>query len=272
MTVVDWDDLVSRAFVPDRPTAMTVGVFDGVHRGHRLLLERVAARRDEAIPTAVTFRANPKAVLRPRAYEGDILSLDQKVEALAAAGAELVVLIDFSGNFGKLAGKDFIGLLKDRGKLRYLAVGSDFRCGHRLDTDAAALKRMNEEDGIATDILDSLISGVSPISSSRIRTAISAGDLVEAAALLGRNVELDLAGTPTTPGEGWIDFDVRAMRRITPPDGRYPAILVARNPSMRTKRFIDIRAGVVRVPSSPDTNSVADALRVELLTVVAQGE
>ncbi len=272
MTVVDWEDLVSGVFTPERPTAMTIGVFDGVHRGHRLLLSRVAARREENIPTAVTFRVSPKAVLRPRAYEGDILSLNQKVEALGAAGAELVILIDFSGNFGKLAGKDFIGLLKDRGKLRYLAVGSDFRCGHRLDTDATALKLMNEKDGIVTDILESLVSGSAVVSSSRIRTAILAGDLVEAAALLGRNVELDLDGTPTTPGDGWIDFNVRANCRITPPNGRYPAILVARNPSIRTERFIDVRDGVVRVFPSSGAISADGVSRAELLPLVAQGE
>jgi riboflavin kinase / FMN adenylyltransferase len=266
MIVIDWDSLVSGAFVPQRSTAMTIGVFDGVHRGHRALLNLVSAKKVESIPTAVTFRSNPKAVLRPKDYEGDILSLDQKLEALASAGAELVILIDFSGNFGKLAGKEFIGLLKDRGKLRYLAVGSDFRCGHRLDTDAAALKRMNEVDGISTDILDSLVSGGAPVSSSRIRAAIAAGDLVEATALLGRNVELDLDGTPTTPGAGWVDFDVRAARRIAPPNGRYPAILVDRNSSSRSERFVDVTNGVVRVPTS------SGVLRVELLPLVAQGE
>jgi len=235
---------------------MTIGVFDGVHRGHQALINKITATDISAVPTAITFRFNPKSVLRPDLYEGDITSLRRKLALLELSGIRMVVLIDFSGNFSKMKGKEFVDLLKDRGNLRYLAVGSDFRCGHGLDTDAVLLQRMNEGNGIPTEVVPPVLKDGLPISSSRIRTAIAAGNLVEAAALLGRNVDIDLVDVPTTPGNAMIMFDVRAAHRIAPPDGRYSAVLYDRQSLARATTRIGVKNGVVSVPSGLDVQRV----------------
>lgn len=274
MRVIPWEDLIAGRDEPSGPTSCAVGAFDGVHVGHRELLRRAAALSPLMCPCAVTFQGNPKAALRPEAYPGDILSLDGRLEALAGAGAELVVLIDFSGNFGKLGGKEFIGLLRDRGKLRHLAVGSDFRCGHGLDTDAETIAGMLARDGISTDIVAPVTAGGLPVSSSRIRAAIAAGNLVEATALLGRNFELDLRGAPSTPGPAGIAFDARALGRLTPPPGRYPVVLRKEGYPSGTEpaaefvdvvdQYVDIVDGRVVLPSG------VVAERVEFLPSVAR--
>ncbi len=248
MTVVSWDLFVSGSLSCE-PRAATVGVFDGLHLGHRALIDRIRARGGELVPSVFTFRENPKALLRPKAFEGNIFSLDQKLDALEGLGVAFVVLIDFSGDFGKLSGKEFVDLLKDRGKLRYLAVGSDFRCGYRLDTDAERLRSLNARDGIPTDIVPPVALGGAPVSSSRIRTAIAAGNLVEATALLGRNFVLDLGPTPTTPGPDREEYDVGPTRRIAPPSGRYPAIVRKDRSDTGTECDIVIDSGLVQVPS-----------------------
>jgi riboflavin kinase/FMN adenylyltransferase len=243
-----WAEFAAAGRDSNPPCAATIGVFDGVHRGHRELLRMVAAAAPGLTPTVLTFRDNPKAVTRGNGYECAILSQRRKLAALAELGIVQVVLIDFSANFGKLTGKEFIGQLRDRGNLRYLVVGSDFRCGYGLDTDAEQLKEMNRAAGVPTDIVPPVVEAAAPISSSRIRAAIAAGRLVEAAALLGRNVEVDLVGLAATPGADGTAYDVSDERRIVPPQGRYPVKLFDRSDSFIAAAEARIDGGRLVVP------------------------
>jgi riboflavin kinase/FMN adenylyltransferase len=137
--------------------------------------------------------------------------------------------------------------------LRYLAIGGNFRCGYRLDTGADLIKRMNGEAGVSTEVVAPLMEGSVPISSSRIRSAISAGGISEAAALLGRNVEIDLAGLSAVPVPGGMLFDAPSQCRVTPPLGRYPALLYEADspegspPGVQTE--ISVENGGVFVPA-----------------------
>ncbi|MFA6506953.1 MAG: FAD synthetase family protein [Treponemataceae bacterium] len=248
MNIVSWDSFVTQP-LPFEARSATVGVFDGLHLGHRALIDRILTFDATLSPSVFTFLENPKEILRPKDFDGNIFSLDQKLDAFEKLGVALTVLIDFSGNFGKLSGKDFVDLLKDRGKLRYLAVGSDFRCGYRLDTDAERIRSLNEADGIPTDIVTPVLWGGMPVSSSRIRTAIAAGNLVEATALLGRSFVLDLGSASTTPDAASVEYDVGSTRRITPPNGRYPVIVKNDFSSLGTECEIEIDRGRVRVPA-----------------------
>ena len=266
MRIITWGAFTDASFRMERGSAASIGVFDGVHLGHRSLLARIVSQKDRLIPMVMTFTANPKAARRYRDYAGDILSLDQKLQAFREAGVELVVLIDFSEDFGKLGGKEFVGLLRDRGKLRYLAVGSDFRCGHRLDTGVSELRSMNEAAGVEMEVVEPVVAGGLPVSSSRIRALIAAGNLVEASALLGRNFEMDLDGSPLTPGPERNLFDVRSVGRITPPDGRYPASLSDRSSPARTECVVEMRDGSLGIPVA------IVASRVEFLVQVARSE
>jgi FAD synthase len=220
--ILGWEEFIGADLGDGFPgTAMTVGVFDGVHTGHQELIRRVVERDRSLRPTVLTFKNNPKAIMRPDDFEGDICSLDQKIEILGARGIGLVVLIDFSGDFGKMSGREFIDLLLDRGKLRYLAVGNDFRCGYRLDTDADAIRAFTAACGVVSDIVAPVNYQGAPVSSSRIRAAIATGNLVEVSALLGRNYVFDLSPVALPRGEDSSDTVVREPRRIMPPDGRY---------------------------------------------------
>ncbi|MDR0589146.1 MAG: FAD synthetase family protein, partial [Spirochaetaceae bacterium] len=196
--ILDWSRFMEGALLDGSvrgETAMTVGVFDGVHRGHQALIEKIVQRAPGCVPTVLTFRQNPKKVLCPGEYRGDIVGLDRKMIFFEALGVELVILIDFSGNFSKLKGRDFIGFLKSRGSLNFLAVGSNFRCGCGLDTGVSELKRLNPETEVVPPVMEEGI----PVSSSRIREAIFSGGLDKAAVLLGRKVEIDLAGLSPRP-------------------------------------------------------------------------
>ncbi|AEF83526.1 putative riboflavin biosynthesis protein RibF [Treponema primitia ZAS-2] len=260
MQVLDWAEFAENGL--DAPgfsmpggSAMTIGVFDGVHLGHRLLLERVL--QSALFPVAVTFKRSPKFVLRPETDEGDILGEDQKLRILEQMGIGLTVMIDFSEKFSKLSGKEFIDLLKDRGNLRYLVIGSNFRCGYRHDTDAPSIKAMTRAGGITTDVVEPILAGGERISSSRIRAAIAAGSLVEAAALLGRRVEIDLSGLSVTPGPGGVYFHPASRQQITPPQGRYPVLLFEKNSP------VGMETEVSMVPEGLFVPAPFNAVRIE---------
>jgi hypothetical protein len=228
MRVLDWEEFAANGGAGTgtgameetaNGTAITIGVFDGIHRGHQALLERVLS--SGLYPVVVSFTRSPKFILRPETAEGNIFSVEQKLRLFEQMGVGLTVMIDFSEKFSKLSGKEFVDLLHDRGNLRYLVIGSNFRCGFRHSTDAALIQEM----GTPTEVVAPVMAGGGRVSSSRIRAAISTGGLVEAAALLGRRVEIDFAGLSAAPGPGGVCFNLAAKNRIMPPEGRYPVLL-----------------------------------------------
>ena len=257
MIVLDWPAFLARSG-PDlaRGTAMTIGVFDGVHRGHQDLIARIA-RRAPLIPTVITFRRSPKEILGKN-WEGDILSLDRRLALFESLGAEMAVLIDFSGDFSILKGSEFLDLLRGPGNMRFLAVGANFRCGFKLDTGAAELAALNGAAGVPTELAEPVTGGGLTVSSSRIRSAIRRGDLDGAAALLGRRAEIDITGLPVQVQDGGRCYQARSMRRIIPPDGRYRALLYGAG--VPSGAEIAVSGGGVFVPAP------ADPERIELLS------
>jgi FAD synthase len=233
MLTLDWTTFAAsgleRTEFAGRGLAMTIGVFDGIHRGHQALLERALL---PGLPAAaITFARSPKFILRPETDEGDIMGPEQKLRLFEQMGIALTVMIDFSEKFSKLSGREFIDLLRDRGNLRFLVIGGNFRCGYRHSADAAFIKAMNLESGIPTEVTEPVIAGGAQVSSSRIRAAIARGGLAEAAELLGRRVEIDFAGVPAVKGYGGVYFDLASKKRVMPPPGQYPALLFDGSPA-----------------------------------------
>jgi riboflavin kinase/FMN adenylyltransferase len=188
MDVLDWDDFLARGGPAEKPLALTIGVFDGVHRGHRRLLERIVSA-EGASATVITFRQNPARLFAPRAYPGDIFSLGQKLAAFEALGVGQTVLIDFSEQFSRQRGRDFIDQLVRRRPVRLFALGANFRCGYRLDTGVREIGAWTAPLGVETWVAEPVMEGGLPVSSSRVRRAIAAGAFEEAALLLGRPLD-----------------------------------------------------------------------------------
>ena len=231
MRILDWEDAGNSGAggTAGAPAALSIGVFDGVHRGHQALIQRVVSQSVSLglVPWVVTFRQHPRGVLKGDS-QGDIYSLEQKLDIMESLGISGALLIDFSGNFSKLGGRVFVGELEKRLNPVFLAVGSNFRCGYRLDTDAAALRNMTEGEGIRTEILHPVLEGRHPVSSSRIRAAVKAGDLAQAALLLGRKLRIDLRGiVPAGDGAVFV-YDMGAVRRLLPPEGPYRVLVFGR--------------------------------------------
>jgi riboflavin kinase/FMN adenylyltransferase len=234
---------------------MTIGVFDGVHRGHRVLIDRIVRHDNFSVPVIITFKQNHKKANRGQAYTGDISGFRQKSALIESLGVALILIIDFSESFRRLPGLEFIRLLEEHGNMGFFAVGSNFRCGYHLDTDAQAIQRINALRGIPTDIVETLMEGPNPISSSRIRRAIAGGNLREAAAMLGCNYTADVFDAAVPSGGPDLTWDLASLGRVLPPPGRYPVLLRGKNgsdgrsqSSLQTEALIE--GGMIRIPAA----------------------
>ncbi|MDR2901225.1 MAG: FAD synthetase family protein [Treponema sp.] len=259
MRIINWNDFITQNNSQKNGRAgiaVTVGVFDGVHLGHQALIKKITVTKEDFVPTVFTFLENPKSIMKPESFCGNIITLKQKLEIFESFNIEQVVLIDFSGNFSKLGGREFIDLLRIRGNLRYLVVGSNFRCGHKLDTNAALMKEQLNEHGVLTDAVEPVTVGNEFISSSRIRAAILSGDLVEARALFGRNFKIDVSDISKTPGSDEIIFNAAGFHQITPPNGRYPVLLYEMNSNEGIETEAVIADGNIILPSQFNADSI----------------
>jgi riboflavin kinase/FMN adenylyltransferase len=261
--LLDWDAFVREGEGPAPPLALSIGVFDGVHRGHQKLIEKIRnyAAEHGALGGVITFVQNPRRVLHPRHYPGDIYSLPQKLKTLEGLGVGFTVLIDFSGNISNMMGSEFVALIGLR-RVGYLALGANFRCGYRLDTDARAIQEQAAPYGTLTELVTQVRDGGMPVSSSRIRQAVLAGDIAGAAALLGRPFRLDLEGlSPEETGKG-RRYNLGNEGRVLPPDGRYSGRLRMANSKEGPDTLVTLDSGrLCMVPVPLNFNVVSVELR-----------
>jgi riboflavin kinase/FMN adenylyltransferase len=205
---------------------MAIGNFDGVHRGHRYLLERVvaAARSFGGSAVALTFEPHPSRVLAPSRASPRLVSLDRKVELLAEAGIDVTVVQRFDEAFSRLDPRGFVqGVVLALGA-RAVFVGADFRFGHDRAGDGAALQALGAELGFEVHALDPVEDRGRAISSSRVRTALAQGDLDEASRLLGRLPDLDglvVHGDHRASGLGFPTANLQTPTEALPGDGVY---------------------------------------------------
>jgi len=170
------------------PCALTIGNFDGVHRGHQALLARVvAAARARGIASAVmTFEPHPRELFTPDRAPTRISGLRDKFEALASQGIDRVIVQHFNRAFAALTAEAFIDLVVLGCRARWLLVGDDFRFGARRTGDIELLQRHAAHGAFALEQMPTVVEGQERISSSAVRAALTSGDLERARHLLGR--------------------------------------------------------------------------------------
>jgi riboflavin kinase/FMN adenylyltransferase len=181
MLIIDWFHFTENGLpLEQKLSSVTVGVFDGVHRGHQALIERVVSHNADYIPVIFTFRENHKT------QDDDIQSFQQKLAMFERLGVKITVVIDFTESFRRIPGIEFLETIFKHGNIGFFAAGSGFRCGYQLDTDAQAIQKFFNSRGIPAEIVPEVIEETLPISSSRIRKCINSGDLQLAGSMLGR--------------------------------------------------------------------------------------
>jgi riboflavin kinase/FMN adenylyltransferase len=167
---------------------VTIGTFDGVHRGHQRLLEQAVRRGEELrLPvTGVTFEPVPAAVLRPEAFGGRISTPEEKLARLAEAGLDEIVIIPFTLELSRHSPEEFMSWLKEKIGLRELWVGEEFALGRDRTGTVERLAALGAELGFRVVAVPRLTNGTEVVSSSRVRSAVMNGDVATARRLLGR--------------------------------------------------------------------------------------
>ena len=174
---------------PPNGTVVTIGAYDGVHLGHRRLIDQVrdlAAARGCA-SAVVTFDRHPALVVRPESAPRILTDLETKLELLAATGVDYTVVVHFDEARSREPASEFVQtVLVDCLNAKLVVVGHDFHFGHNREGNVALLQALGPDLGFDVLGLDLFEAGDTAVSSTRVRTALSAGDIATANALLGR--------------------------------------------------------------------------------------
>jgi riboflavin kinase/FMN adenylyltransferase len=213
-----------------RGTVCTIGTFDGVHRGHQLVLQRLAERaRAHGLPAVlVTFDPHPLEVVNPAAAPPLLTLGDEKSEVLAESPLDYVVVLPFTPTLARYEASDFVDhVLVERLGVRELLIGYDHGFGRGRSGDADVLRGLGESRGFAVSVVEA-VQGTDgrPISSTSIRRAIAGGDLARAADGLGRAYSIggivrhgDARGR--TLGFPTLNLGAPSPRKLLPPEGVY---------------------------------------------------
>jgi riboflavin kinase/FMN adenylyltransferase len=177
---------------PGRLSAVTIGVFDGVHRGHQHLVASLCerARIEGLAAVAVTFNPHPRTVIRLGVAVTYLTSLEERVELLQALGLDAVGVLAFTSELAQLSPRDFLALLVDELQMRLLMVGPDFALGRNRSGTIGVMRQVGEELGFRVEVAPLLAEDGEKVGSSSVRQALSEGDVGRVARLLGRPFSL----------------------------------------------------------------------------------
>jgi riboflavin kinase/FMN adenylyltransferase len=209
---------------------LTVGTFDGMHRGHALVLERTAerARASGLASVALTFDPHPLDIVNPSAAPPLLTLWEEKLEALAQTALDYVVVIPFTSELASLSAEQFVQrVLLERFRMRELLIGHDHGFGRGRAGDVESLRMIGHRLGFPVEVVPAVLGADSaPISSTTIRRALAHGDLARASDGLGRRYSFSgrvvsgegrgrLLGFPT------LNLELASRRKLLPPHGVY---------------------------------------------------
>ena len=210
-----------------RKVCVAIGVFDGVHLGHQQVIRQTLADAHQlgGVPVVITFDRHPNAVVAPDRVPPMLYSLPQKLRAIESLGVTHTLLLRFDHEFSQQTGEQFIrSLARDFGQLGSVCVGSEFTFGHKRSGNVPLLRQLGAELGFTVHGLAALALDAVPVSSTRIREAVRAGDLDAASQMLGR--EYAIAG-PVMRGDqlgrqlGFPTANLDVTGLALPPHGVY---------------------------------------------------
>ncbi|HXM46644.1 MAG TPA: bifunctional riboflavin kinase/FAD synthetase [Pyrinomonadaceae bacterium] len=210
-----------------RPTVLTLGVFDGLHLGHQLIMKTVVerARATGAVPTVITFDPHPRALLHPESAPPLLQTFDQKIEALGVLGIEQTIVIRFDQNFAQIRAEDFLrAVIADRLHAKEVYLGCGFAFGHGREGNIGLLLSVSQSLGFFADEVPELRLRGRRVSSSRIRELLQQGRVNLARRMLGRPYGVEgrvVRGAERGAKLGFPTANLHPQNRVIPRNGVY---------------------------------------------------
>jgi riboflavin kinase/FMN adenylyltransferase len=217
-------------FTPQRDTVLTIGVFDGVHLGHKHLISmlREQAARQSMLSGVVTFRHNPEKLLSHRNKLPFLTEIEERVELLKNEGVNIVVPLSFTPELAQLDAGHFVELLQKHLRMRGLVIGPDFALGKDREGNIEYLEKLGRERNFSVVVVPPLMVNGKTVSSTSIRKTLAEGDLTKFNELTGRTFHLHgkvVSGAGRGEGLGFptANLDVSSQQAI-PKDGVYASM------------------------------------------------
>ncbi len=176
----------------DRDSVLTIGVFDGVHRGHQSLIAKVIAEAEAkgSASCVLTFRNHPDSVLNPNFQPQYITSVAERIRLIRGLGVDFVVPITFDMELAKLRARKFTELLRGCLRMRGIVIGPDFAMGYKREGNVDLLSSLGDELGFSVSVVDLLSEGGDAVHSTSIRRALTEGSVSDVSKKLGRNFSI----------------------------------------------------------------------------------
>ena len=207
----------------EKDMLLTIGVFDGVHLGHRYLISQLTelARQQGLLSGVVTFRQHPQEVLSPQTKLPFLTDLAQRTNLLKNEGVEAIITLSFTPELAQLSAGQFIGLLKKYLRMRGVVIGPDFALGQSREGNTDTLRRLGQEMGFSVTVVPPIIINGEVVSSTAIRNALAEGDMKRVQNLVGRPFSLHGRVIPGTRRGAELGFPTANLD--TDPEQALPA-------------------------------------------------
>lgn len=262
-----------------RPTVLTLGVFDGLHLGHQEIMRTVVERSSKcgAVATAITFDPHPRAVVHPESAPPLLQTLDQRLANLELLGIEQAIVIKFDAGFAAQPAEDFVyQTLHDRLQAKEVYLGTGFAFGRARGGNIALLRRLSEELGFVADEVPEIQLRGHRISSSKIRHLLAEGRVNLARRMLGRPYGVEgviIRGNRRGHTIGFPTANLKPHNRVIPKFGVYATATLVDGTWRRSITNIGVRPTFENdaVPSIEtyifdlDQDLYGDVLRVRFL-------
>ncbi len=227
---------------PKKDMLLTIGVFDGVHLGHKYLISQLTeqARQQDLLSGVVTFRQHPQEVLSPQAKLPFLTDLARRANLLKNEGVEAIITLSFTSELAQLSTRQFVSLLKKYLRMRGIVIGPDFALGRNREGNTDTLRALGQDMNFSVTVIPPMTVNGEVVSSTAIRKALADGDMKRVANLAGRSfslhgrvitgsgrgiglgfptANLDVDSEQALPAEGayatWAHIDDKAYRSMT---------------------------------------------------------
>jgi len=208
---------------PEKDMLLTIGVFDGVHLGHKYLLSQLTeqARQQDLLSGVVTFRQHPQEVLAPQTKLLFLTDLAERASLLKGEGVEAIVTLSFTSELARLSARQFVGLLKKHLRMRGLVIGPDFTLGWDREGSIDSLRTLGQDMGFTVTVVPPVMVNGEVVSSTAIRKALADGDIKKVLDLAGH--PFSLSGRVTSGADRGLKLGFPTANLAVAPEQALPA-------------------------------------------------